>query len=55
MLDMKSSFEKFSPGKESMRVFILKLGMFFKKSKLLEFNPERTEYNSSFVDVWKGS
>ena len=32
-LDTKSSFKKFSPGSESRRVIMLKLGVFFMKSE----------------------
>ena len=49
MLDTKSSFEKFSPGSESRRVLMLKLGVFCMKSESCLFKPSKLSVRSSFV------
>ena len=55
VFETKSSLSKFSPGRESSNVLMLKLGIFFKNSELELSSPRRLDKKSSFEVLWKGS
>ena len=55
VFETKSSLLKFSPGRESSKVLMLKLGIFFKNSELESSSPRRLDKKSSFEVLLKGS